>query len=373
MKSLIHWLLVSSFFLPSLSFAAKDKSKYASKTCGEFILLDDVKDEEAGYACRLDDGLMDFNYKTPQGRSEIHVTHAIFEGNKDSSRVIDELILQELRKKVAAKLLPLKKIEDLPDGPETEDLKKEVKKFKEMVLDESKKPIHQIRMILSVYPDLEDEILKESPEYKTLFCKYEVWKHKKELLLKISRVSSKVVTGLALLGSLPLGVVSFFGLFSIQTFASILVAVGVVRSASGAFDLTQVLGNWDDVRAGRIAKEALVVDNRIGELLVTLQKDPKPNAEKIHALRSLRLSAKDVKDLKQVKKLKGERSRQLISSAVKIVLGAVAVKAAFSLKERFSDFETTEKAQVTNPDSHPIHGSGGNDNDGGGHVGDDGG
>lgn len=360
LKKILSLVLVSQFILPWAAMA-KEKNHYESKKCGEFIIISNTHSNAQISVCRNDNGVMDDGNKTPEGITQIVAPEAIVEGARNSSKIIDEILLKEVKERAEKKLEGFKTITDLPDNKDTKELKEQVAAFKKLILESKKGAIHQIRTILSVYPEIEDELITDHPEYKTLLCKYEVWKHRREILEKVTKISAKIVSILLVLGTAGT-VVAFFGLFSIAMMGPIMMALGATEVGIGGLQIFSSIENWDDVRAGGIAKKLLKFDKELHDYIVLLQKSPEKNKKEILELQKLTLSSNDIKDLKNLKKVKNKRIKELIGGGIKMVLGTATFIGGAALKERFSDFHTNDPAIITNQGGNgTLPGSGGND------------
>ena len=372
MKKIISSMIIFQFLIPIQAFAAKDKTKFDSKKCGDFVIISDVDSTNQIEVCRLDNGVMDRELHTREAKTVIHAPDAIVESAKSSSQVIDIVLLQEVRARAQKKLEGLKKIEELPENDQTHELKENAKWLKEFVLSNKHSAIHQIRTILSVYPDIEDDLVKENPDYKSLLCKYEVWKHRREILNKVAKITSKIVTIALILGTAATGI-GFFGLLSMASMGPIMIALGATEVGAGGFQIYGSLLNWDDVRAGKLAKHLLSLNSGVNDYIKELQKDPTKNAVLIKEFQEITLSKKDIEDLKDIKKLKNDRIKELINGSFKVLIGASTVAGGVFLKSRFSEFKTDGPANPVNTTGpNPLPGSGGNDG-GGGFLTDDGG
>lgn len=357
---------------------AQDKTQYNSKRCGEFIIISDIQASSQITVCRDDKSsenqVLDDGYKTPEATTYITVPDEIIEEVKNSSKIVDEILLKELKARATKKLEGFKYILDLPDTEETVPLKKQVAAFKNSLLDSKKGAIHQIRTILSVYDGLKDELINDHSEYKTLLCKYEVWKHKREVLEKVAKISSKIVKYLLLAGVAGTAL-AFFGTFSIAMMGPIIIALGATEVGVGGLQLLSSGANWDDVKAGTIAKKLLKFDSELHDYIEDLQKNPAKNELLILQLKDLELTQNQKEDFKNLKKLKKARIKELIGGGLKIVSGVGVLVGGVALQKRFSDFKSTDPAVFSNGTGGAPGGTG-NDGDGDGDGGfyiDDGG
>lgn len=379
-RKLLSLFLVIQFILPSIALAQNKKEKnrakpqyeYESKKCGQFTVITDFESDSNLRVCREDNGVLDENFKTKGGSTVIYVPESIAQSGKKASRIIDSVLLIEIKKKAEEKLKALDEIFKLPETAETQELKEDVRELKSMILESNKSPIHQIRTILSVYPDIEDEIVKENPEYKALICKYEVWKHRREVIAKVAKITGKILTGLILASTIATGV-AFMGVFSIAMMGPIFVALGVAEIGAGGFQMFGAFSNWDDVRAGKIAKQLLNFDKELSAYIKLLQKEPTKNKQIILELQAVQLSETDKKELKDLKKLKNKRIKDVVNGSLKVVLGGMSVWGGHLLNKRFKDFTSDQDAVISNDGGVDPFGGGSGGNDGGGFPTDDGG
>ena len=371
-KRILSLIMIFQMAFP-LSLWARDKEEYDSKKCGHFKIISDVDNNNTMTACRLDSGVLDRDNKTKNSETNVYAPAAIVEAAKNSSRIIDEVLLAEVKKMAQEKMKPLEAIYNLPDNKETIDLKEAVTEFKKMILESDKSAIHQIRIILSVYPQMEDELRKNHKDYDALLCKYEVWKHNREILAKFAKITGKVMTALLLVASVGTAIPAFMGVFSITVLGPILLGLGIAESATGGFKMFATLKNWDDVPAGRIGKLRLRFNGELVSYIDDLQKEPVKNEHEILELQKLLLSSQEKKEMKDLRKQKNSRIKALVSSSLEIMLGAASVAGGSFLKARFNNFNPKGAAQTTGGGVNPLPGSGGNDPGAGGFPTDDGG
>lgn len=347
LKKILSIMIILS--LPQIAHSwSRDRDTYESKKCGQ-IKIKPTEDKDSPEVCRLDNGVMDIGHKTKGSLSEIMAPLAFISKTKHAGEVVDEVLLEKIKEKAQQKLKGLDPIMALPDNEETSELKNEVKEFRSLVLNSKADPIHQIHSILSIYPTIQDEILAQHPDYEPLFCKYEVWKHRRLTLNKVAKVSSKIMTLSILVGTLPAVGAAFYGVFSIQTLGTVMMAVGGTEVGLAGFHAFTVGQNWDDVRAGRMAKRLLKINDELKDYIKDLQKNPADNEAQILAAQSLLISPSEQKELKELNKQKNERVRELISSGLRVVLGSLTFKAGHVIHKRFSDFKTSEPASIVNP------------------------
>lgn len=366
MKKLISTILLFQFLLgPVASSASSGEEKirereiYESKRCGTIKL---VEHESLDFnaepnVCRLDAGLLDESFKTQKGETEIYYSSSMLDMSKSTSKIIDQILLDKILVMAKKRLEGFNLINNLPESEDKKEILEEINKFKELLLNSKKGAIHQIRTILSVYPDIQDELIKQNPDYKALICKYEVWKHKREIFLKIAKISSKIVSIAVLMGAIVLPVVGIFGYISVASLGPLFIAMGGAQIGFSSANIMATILNWDEVRTGRMAKKLIEADEQIGQYIKVLQKDPQKNSNLILQLRPLLLSETTKKELKELKKIKNNHLKSVITNSLRVFSGIALIAAGNALNSHFKDFKTNDPAEVTNTENiNPVVG-----------------
>lgn len=366
MIKIINFILIFQLILSSISYA-DDENSYESKKCKLFFNVSEVE------------GLSEEVQICKEGSQvNLAVPKDMFDLNQSTSRIIDEILLQKILPLAQKRMSGFDVINTLPESKEKEELIEEVNNYKKILLPTKKNAIHQIRTILTLYPDIERELITQDPSNAALICKYNVWRHRREILGRVATISSKIVSLALIVGSLTASGAVVFGAMSASSLGPLMIALGAGQTVAAGFEFFATVQNWDDVRAGRWAKARLEIDDNVKKKIKELEKDPANNQALIDSLQSTSLLAYERKELKELNKVKNKRIKTIVTSSIKAITGILAIYGGASIKDHFKDFKTTEPAKVINPlnnspGSGTLPGSGGNDPGSNGFLTNDGG
>ena len=223
---------------------------------------------------------------------------------------------------------------------------------KEVLADEGKGPKHEVQKLLTLYPDIEAQILEEHPEYKPLVCKYELHKHREKIL----KICAKTLAISAMIVSLVGGPATAY--FWIPALPHILMIGGGASVLAGGLKIGDAIVKWDDVRAANTAKALLKFNKENEDLIARLKKDPAKNMDMIKYLQEHRLSSSEIDRLKNIKKLKRKEYAELLGGVLNTAFGAAAIYGGLWAGKQFMDFRTTKPANITDPYVAPTTGGG---------------
>ena len=362
---LLSFILAFELIMPIQAFAKKeveDGAEVDIRACGNFVIKADQEDDFASpTVCRTDDKITDKRWKTKDAEVELHVSKSQLAKAKSPKQLMDQVLLEMIQQKVKAKLESfawLNSIENIKS--EDPAVKKQIKEvtdkyeeFKKQVLkDDGKGAKHEVQKLLTLYPDIEDEILQSHPDYKPLICKYELHKHREKIL----KICAKTLAISAAIVTLVGGPATAY--FWIPALPKILMIAGGAETIAGALKIGDAIVKWDDVRAANTAKTLLQFNKENEDLLSKLKKDPEKNKEAIKYLQDHRLSSSEIDRLKNVKKLKRKEYTQLLGGLMNTAFGAAAIYGGVWAGKQFMDFKAKAPANVTDPYVPPTTGGG---------------
>ncbi|MBC7691700.1 MAG: hypothetical protein H7222_08005 [Methylotenera sp.] len=325
---------------------AQDKSAFESRKCGNFKIEADLSESGDPLVCRTDDGMGTRRYKTKHAQVQLHVPQAMIDISRDSSEIIDRVLLDTLQSKVDDRF---KKtfgwVDSLEDKAQAADLRKAFTALKEKILDQKEsEPKHQIRKWLALYPELEEEMTREHPEFAPLICRYEVWKHR-ESFLKSVGMAAGALGGIGVLLAGPLAWYLW-----VPALPKILLAAGALKLGSGALKVQGAVAGWDKVKAATLANKMLKLYDETQDYINELRKNP--NAENLALIKSLQSQLPSEQELTHLKEVKRGKKRTFLAVGSGLwtsSFGLAAVYGGLKAMKLFSDFKTDAPAQVTNP------------------------
>ena len=371
-------MIIFQLAIPLQAFAKEkptDGEEVDIHACGVFKIIADLPDDETSSVCRLDDRASDGVFKTKGSAVDVHISQAVLNHAKSGKQIIDQVLLNMIHELVQKKINSFAWASVLGSekalGPKVaktvSDIKEKYAEFvKEVMTDEGKGPQHEIRKLLTLYPDIEAQILDANPEFKPLICRYELRKHRIKILEGFGK-GLAIAASIAILAGGPAT-----AYFWIPALPKILMIAGGVEVLTGTLKIGTAIAKWDDARAASTAKTLLEFYKANESLIKLLQKDPVRNSDEISYLQDKRPSPIELERLKNIKKLKRKEISQLLGGLLNTAFGAAAIYGGVWAGKQFSDFKATAPAHVTDPYTPP---NGGGGNPGGGNVpgGDDGG
>jgi hypothetical protein len=335
MKKTISFLLASILtIMHSLAFAS---DKLSSRKCGEFELISESIEDYSTSACRIDDGIGDRGYKTPDAKTQIYVSRNEQSLIKNVGEAVDYVLLDIIRKKVKSKFQ--KKLSELNIQQEKSFYDAYIR-MQNKILDDGKSAKSQVRKLLTLFPDLENEILQDNPEYKPLICRYEVWKHNRATIRKIA-FTLTVIELAALLTAAPLAASVIFtaSIDRALLVSQLLMTGGIAGIIGGALQIENNIATWDEVTAAKNAKMLLKFYNDIDNEIKKLQKEPDLNRQKILELQKWLPNHQEIEELKLTKKKQFKHYKDLFSGLTRVGLGITMVYGGKELFDMLSQFE----------------------------------
>lgn len=332
MRRVLSIILSLSFIFPA---AASENLQ--TRKCGEFELITETLEDFSPEACRLDDGEEDRDYKTRGARTKIHLSEREFNLSKNVGEAVDRVLLDLMRKKVRARFADKLKTIDLGNEKSFHEA---YLQMQEKILDDGKSPKSQVRKLFILFPDLEQEILKDHPDYKPLICRYEVWKHNQKILKNVA-LGLSVLQLAALMTAAPIAASVVFTANMDRAFlvSQILIGGGVAGVVGGALQIRNDIANWDQVTAAKNAKMLLKFYGDIDKEIKKLQKDPEKNRAKIVELEKWLPTSVELEQLKQTKKKEFKEYKSLFFGLAKVGLGVTMIYGGQQLFEMLSQFE----------------------------------
>ena len=333
--------------------------------CGVFKIIADLPEDETSNVCRIDDRRNDGKFKTKDAAVDVHISQAVLNHAKSGRQILDQVLLNMIHELVQKKIDSFAWVHAVeneknvnPDVAKTiSEVKEKYAEFvKEVMTDEGKGPQHEIRKLLTLYPDIEAQILELNPSFRPLICRYELRKHRIKILQGFAK-GLAIAASIAILAGGPAT-----AYFWIPALPKILMIAGGVESLTGVLKIGTAIAKWDDVRAASTAKTLLAFYKDNDELLKKLQKDPTRNAAMIAYLQDHRPSPSELDRLKDIKKLKRKEIAHLLGGLLNTAFGAAAIYGGVWAGKQFSDFKATTPAHVTDPYTPP---NGGGSNPGG--------
>jgi hypothetical protein len=312
------------------AFAGPDIS---SKKCGDFYVVE--SNSTMNESTCLGNGLYtdEQNYKTPDSQVLVFADKEIFKLTNKSQEIIDYVLYQKVLQKVKERFSEA--FEFAKESKEPELLKALKDAEKELFQKDSKNPKKETQKILSLFPDIEDEILEETPDYKPLICQYQARKHREKNLRKFSRVLSAI----GMVGGLS-GIIAA-GIINIPMMPVAFYALSFVKMSSGTLKIRNAVANWNEVQSAKVAKRLLKVFDQAKKELDSLEEENK-TLNKLHKTKdadalivennerisSLKKGIEEnnflMKDLRSQIKSGKRIKRELISGAIDTSLGAFA-------------------------------------------------
>lgn len=332
--------LVLSLQLVSLPVSAQDKLE--SRKCGEFQLITESIEDFSAEACRLDAGAEDKDYKTPGANTQIRISEREYALTKNVGEAVDLVLLGLLRQKVKARFATKLKTLDLDNQKSFHDA---YVRMQDKILDDGKSPKSQVRKLLTLFPDLENEILKDHPDYKPLICRYEVWKHNQATIRKIA-IAMSVIELAALMVAAPIAASVIFtaSMDKALLVSQLLIGGGVAGIIGGALQVQNDIANWDQVTAAKNAKMLLKFYTDIEKEIHKLQKEPEKNHAKIIELQKWMPTQVEMDQLRQTKKKAFKGYKNLFLGLTKVGLGVTMIYGGKELFEMLSQFEAGSPA-----------------------------
>lgn len=267
--SLMIVIELASLAAPTLSHASKRK-------CGSLDVVTDIPEGDSPHVCRTGDPWEQRGYQTRGARLQLHVPSSMTEGARNAGEIGDRVLLDLLRSKVSERFEKSFSYinADLGTSAKAEEIRRELASLKSEIFsedqgyDDQPRAKRQIRRLLVLYPQLEDEIVAEHPEYRPLICRYEIWKHRQKILKTVSKVLSVAGTVAVLVG----GVATAY--LWMPALPAVLLTGGALQTAGSTIKVAQVIDSWDEVAAGKYAARVLEVYDDTEKLIKKLKKDP---------------------------------------------------------------------------------------------------
>ncbi|MFZ4715464.1 MAG: hypothetical protein ACOYL6_17195 [Bacteriovoracaceae bacterium] len=333
-------LIISIHFIIPTAFADQGleaKKTISSKKCGDFEVVLDIADFETTEAYRCDDGIDDKKYKTPGGKVKLHVSEKTFSLVKNVDEVADLVLLNLIRKKIKVRFDEKLAKLDLTNQKPFYDA---YIKMQNQILNDGKSPKRQIRKLLVLFPDIEKEIEMNNPDYKTLICRYEVWKHNQKIIKDIA-IGFSILEMAALLAAAPIAasVVLAANVDKAYLLAQILIVGGAAGIIGGALQIQNDITKWDQVTASKNAKMLLKFYEQVEDEIKKLRKDQVANKEKIIEYQKWLPTESELQQLKQTKKLAFKEYKSLFLGLTKVGLGVVLVFGGSEVLKMLSNFE----------------------------------
>lgn len=351
--------MIRFLFLFILSFNIFADAKVHSRKCGEFIIIEETHLMET-VLCQTnqDSNTDDSTYKTPNSKLTIVPSEELLSLTHKSQKILDYVLYEKVLEKVKERFDETFEFAKSSNEPELLDA---LTKARESILSEKKvNPRNEIRKFLALFPEIENELIKENPEYKPLLCQYEAWKHREKFLRRFSRVLGIIGTVAGISGiiaasmlNIPMLPVAFY-------------ALSVVKMTSGTLKMRNAVATWSDVQTAKVAKKMIRVFDEAKDQLDDLEKhkktllkeekspaitqEIKETEEKIKSL-SLALdeNKKLMKDLKKDVKAGKTIKRELVSGILDTTIGAFALWGGNIASNQLKDFYPKESQIKTIP------------------------
>jgi hypothetical protein len=344
-------VLAGQLLIPSV-FAKEDldfDKSISTRKCGEFELLTETLDGFTSDACRIDDGIEDDRFKTIGGKTKIHVPEETLKISKNIGEVIDRVLLDLIRQKVQAKFSAKLALIDFQNEQTFYDAFISMQK---KILNDGKAPKSQIRKLLILFPEIEEEILKDNPNYKSLICRYEVWKHNQAIIKKVALALS-VIELAAFVGAAPIAgsIILTANIDRALLLSQILIGGGVAGVLAGALQVENDIANWDQVTAAKNAKMLIKFYSNIDNKIKQLKKDPVMNKEKILEMQKWLPTEPEREQLKKTKSMAFKEYKSLFFGLSKVGLGVTMLYGGDEL------FKMISKFQKDSPAGNPTSGS----------------
>ncbi len=342
--SLMILIELASLAAPTLSHASK-------RRCGSLDVVTDIPEGDSPQVCRIGDPWEQRGYQTRGARLQLHVPSSMTEGARNAGEIGDRVLLDLLRSKVSERFEKSFSYinADLGTSAKAEEIRKELASLRSEIFsedqgyDDQPKAKRQIRRLLVLYPQLEDEIVAEHPEYRPLICRYEIWKHRQKILKTVSKVLSVAGTVAVLVG----GVATAY--LWMPALPAVLLTGGALQTAGSTIKVAQVIDGWDVVAAGKYAARVLEVYSDTEKLIKKLKKDPNADPEQIRELQDSLPSPQQIAELREIKKGRAKAWRRIISGVMGTALGIGAMYGGIQALDRLGDFTTQGPATVSNP------------------------
>jgi hypothetical protein len=313
-----------------------------TRKCGDFKLLSETVQEienlaHDSYACRVDDGINDVRHKTKGAVTELHVRNEVLETAKNVGDVVDRVLLDLIREKINYKFNQKLKTLDLQQDKSFEQVYRSMQK---KILDDGKSAKSQVRKLLVLFPEVEDEILKENPEYKALICRHEVWKKNRKILRAVA-LGLTLVELTALLAAAPIAatIVITANIDRALLLSQILMVGGVAGVLAGALQVENSIANWDNVTAAKNAKMLLKFYNDVEDEIKKLQKNATANEAKIRELKKWLPTTPEREQLKLTKKKEFAEYKNLFFGLTKVGAGVAMIYGGDQLLQMINQFE----------------------------------
>jgi hypothetical protein len=354
-KELTLLIFLVFFFPQNWARATIDVDEVLStRRCGDFKFLSESVEESVSpgresYACRLDDGVNDKRHLTIGAMTQLHVSHELLETSKDVADVVDKVLLDLVREKIKTKFdQKLKELHLTPDDP----FEKAYRTMQIKILDDGKSAKSQVRKLLVLFPDIEDQILKDNPEYKALICRHEVWKKNRKILRAVA-LGFTLVELSAILVAAPLTatIILTANLDRALLLSQILMVGGTAGVIGGALQIGNSISNWNSVDAAKNAKMFLKFYRGIEEEIRKLKKNPDENRDRILELQKWLPTAPELEQLKLTKKKQFNEYKNLFWGLTKFGAGIVMIYGGDQLLKMILEFQSES---VTDPTTGSI-------------------
>ncbi len=364
MKKMITFILLITFCTQSINlyaFERKHVSDYEMKNCGKFTVYKEFNGKDEIEVCRLDEALTDTVKKTKGAEVQIGISENLLNTFDDVSEVIDAALLVQVKEKAKSRIETVlggweKSVCSISTEKECKDIQEDISNIRKSLEDEKIAPKKQIIKYLTIFPDIEDEIVAKNPEYKPLICKYEIWKHRQKVIKTIAKWLGRASL-LTLLVAAPV-----VGYFSITSAPALMIGGGIGEVIANGAKIKVRVSEWSEVKAATLSKKLLGFYNDVQNLIDVLNKDQNKYKDEITKLQKLLPAQNEMNRLKDVKKLKTKAYKELVGGILGTAFGVAAVWGGLELYKRFADFRTDTPAVNTNqPTVDPYGPVGGDD------------
>lgn len=307
----------------------------------------------------LSDLSEDVEFKTAGRVTEVSVPKNVHELYKNQKDIIDHVFLEKVLKKAQERFDEAMSFAKESQEPELQKALEEARK--ETLKTDPKNPRVEIRKLLSLFPGIRDDLIKEDEANRALICQYEVWKHREHFIKKFTKVLGVIGTigGLAGVGAAAI--------LSIPLIPAALYTLAGLKVATGGLKIRNSIAHREELAAGKAAKLMIEVHKGMEEELKDLKdlkkdlgKIKNPDADQqaeisdinqriIKLNTALTSSEKQFSELASAVKDRKNNIKNLVSGIASTTFGSLALLGGLYATDRLSDFEADPSSTTTIP------------------------